>query len=118
TYVLCRHESAAAMMASAEAKLTGKPTVCIASEGPGAVNLLNGLADAHVDRVPVIAITGQVETSKLGGDYKQYIQQETLFSPVSHYSTTVANQEAIGNVLHKAFATAIQRKGVAHLGIC
>ncbi|MGF9826953.1 thiamine pyrophosphate-binding protein, partial [Brevibacillus agri] len=57
-YISCRHESAAAMMASAEAKLTGKPAVCAATMGPGFVNLLNGLADAHTDRVPVIAIAG------------------------------------------------------------
>ncbi len=117
-FVSCRHESAAAMMASAEAKLTGKPAVCTATSGPGTVNLLNGLADAHIDRAPVIAITGQVETYKLGGGYKQFVQQEGMLGPISHFSTTVAHPEAIGNVLHKSFVTAMQQKGVSHLAVC
>ncbi|GAA4710117.1 thiamine pyrophosphate-binding protein [Brevibacillus fulvus] len=116
-FVQCRHESAAAMMASAEAKLTGRPAVCTATSGPGTLNLLNGLADAHMDRVPVVAITGQVETQKLGGDYKQYVQQEPLLSAISHYSTLVAHPEAIGPVLQKAFMIAATRKGVTHLAI-
>ncbi|HZG14272.1 MAG TPA: thiamine pyrophosphate-binding protein [Candidatus Bathyarchaeia archaeon] len=117
-YIQCRHEAAAAMMASAEAKLTGRPAVCTATSGPGFVNLLNGLADAHIDHVPVIAITGQVETYKLGGGYKQYIQQENMLTPISHYSTVVADPRAIGDVLHKAFLTAAQQKGVTHLAVC
>jgi len=116
-FIRCRHEAAAAMMASAEAKLTGKPAVCTATSGPGTVNLLNGLADAHVDRVPVIALTGQVETSKMGGEYKQYVQQEELLAPISHFSTTVVHPEAIGELLYKSFLTAMQKKGVCHLAI-
>jgi len=99
-FISCRHEEAAAMMASAEAKLTGKPAVCTATTGPGTVNLLNGLADAWADHAPVVAITGQVETHKMGGGYKQYVPQ------------------AIGEVLHLAFSTAVQQKGVAHIAIC
>jgi pyruvate dehydrogenase (quinone)/pyruvate oxidase len=117
-FVPCRHESAAAMMASAEAKLSGNPAVCTATSGPGLLNLLNGLADAQMDRVPVIAIAGQVETHKLGGGYKQYVQQEGLLSPISHYTTTVVSQNAVGSVLHHAFVMAMQRRGVAHLAIC
>lgn len=117
-YVACKHESAAAMMASAEAKLTGKHAVCTATMGPGAVNLLNGLADAQTDRVPVIAITGQVETYKLGLAYKQYIPQEDLMRTVSSYTTTVTHPQAVGTVVHKAFVTAMEQKGVAHLAIC
>ncbi|MGG1660227.1 thiamine pyrophosphate-binding protein [Brevibacillus sp. NRS-1366] len=117
-YIACKHEAAAAMMASAEAKLTGRPTVCTATMGPGTVNLLNGLADAHADRVPVVAITGQVETYKLGGAYKQYIPQEDVIRPLACYTTTVAHPQAIGDVLHKAFVAAMHQKGVAHLAIC
>lgn len=117
-YIACKHEAAAAMMASAEAKLTGRPAVCAATMGPGVVNLLNGLADAQTDRVPVVAITGQVESYKLGGAYKQYIPQEDVVRPVSFYTTTVAHPAAVGTVLHKAFVTAVQQRGVAHLGIC
>lgn len=117
-YISCRHESAAAMMASAEAKLTGKPAVCAATMGPGFVNLLNGLADAHTDRVPVIAIAGQVETHKLGGGYKQFVAQEDMIRPISAYQTTVSHPDAVGEALHRAFVTAAQQKGVAHLAIC
>lgn len=117
-YIACKHESAAAMMASAEAKLTGRPTVCTATMGPGVVNLLNGLADAYADRVPVVAITGQVETYKLGGAYKQYIPQEDMVRPLACYTTTVVHPQAIGDVLHKAFVAAMHQKGVAHVTIC
>lgn len=117
-YVPCKHEAAAAMMASAEAKLTGRPAVCTATMGPGTVNLLNGLADAWADRVPVVAITGQVETYKLGGAYKQYIPQEDVMRPICKYTTTVTHPDAIGTVLHKAFVTAAEQRGVAHLSIC
>lgn len=117
-YIPCRHESAAAMMASAEAKLTGRPAVCTATMGPGFVNLLNGLADAHADRASVIAITGQVETYKLGGEYKQFVAQEEMIRPICLYSTTITHPDAIQSVLHKAFVTAMQQKGVAHLAIC
>ena len=117
-YVSCKHEAAAAMMASAEAKLTGRPAVCMATMGPGTVNLLNGLADAWADRVPVVAITGQVETYKLGGSYKQYIPQEDVMRPICKYTTTVTHPDAIGTVLHKAFVTAAEQRGVAHIAIC
>jgi len=116
-FIQCRHESAAAMMASAEAKLTGRPGVCVATSGPGMLNLLNGLADAHTDRVPVVAITGQVETNKLGGNYKQYVPQQGLVAPISHYTTEVAHPDAIAEVLPKAFVVAMSRKGVTHLSI-
>ncbi|MED1854508.1 thiamine pyrophosphate-binding protein [Brevibacillus borstelensis] len=117
-YIACRHESAAAMMAAAEAKWTGRPAVCTATSGPGTLNLLNGLADAYADHAPVLAITGQVETHKLGGPYKQYVPQEDLLRPLCLYSTTVAHPDAIGNVLHRAYVTAGSQKGVAHLAIC
>ncbi|MFD2371959.1 thiamine pyrophosphate-binding protein [Brevibacillus sp. GCM10020057] len=117
-FVSCRHEAAAAMMASAEAKLTGKPAVCAATMGPGTVNLLNGLADAWADQVPVVAITGQVETCKMGGGYKQYVPQEDLMRPLCAYTTTVTHPQAIGEVLHQAFTAAARQKGVAHIAIC
>ncbi|USG63701.1 thiamine pyrophosphate-binding protein [Brevibacillus ruminantium] len=117
-YIACRHESAAAMMATAEAKLTGRPAVCTATGGPGTLNLINGLADAYADQVPVLAITGQVETHKLGSNSKQFVPQEDVLRPISLFTTTVAHPEAIGHVLHKAFVTAGSQRGVAHLAVC
>lgn len=117
-YIPCRHETAAAMMASAEAKLTGQPTVCIATSGPGAMQLLNGLADAYMDRVPVIALTGQVETYKLGGSHVQFIDQERLMSVVSARSEILTHPQTIGDALHRAYLTATERQNVAHLAVC
>jgi hypothetical protein len=76
-----RREDAAAFMASAYAKLTGKPGVCIGTSGPGAVNLLNGIADAAQDRVPLVAVTGQVESTYVGTAYKQYFDHQILSGP-------------------------------------
>ncbi|MGD8191620.1 thiamine pyrophosphate-binding protein [Brevibacillus ginsengisoli] len=116
--ITTRHESAAAMMASAEAKLTHQVAVCIGTSGPGTVNLLNGLADAHMDRVPVVAITGQVDTKWIGSYYKQYLQQQEIVAPISHYSAEVVNPDQIGEVLQRAFVTSKERKGVSHISIC
>ncbi|RNB79212.1 thiamine pyrophosphate-binding protein [Brevibacillus fluminis] len=117
-YIPCRHETAAALMASTEAKLTGQPTVCIATSGPGAAQLLNGMADAHMDCVPVIALTGQVETYKLGGFHKQFIDQQHLLSVVSARSELLTHPEAIGEAMHRAFLTATEQQNVAHLSVC
>ncbi|MET3289849.1 UNVERIFIED_CONTAM: pyruvate oxidase [Brevibacillus sp. OAP136] len=117
-YIPCRHETAAALMASTEAKLTGQPTVCIATSGPGAAQLLNGLADAHMDCVPVIALTGQIETYKLGGFHKQFIDQQHLLSVVSARSELLTHPEAIGEAMHRAFLTATEQQNVAHISVC
>ncbi|NGQ94766.1 thiamine pyrophosphate-binding protein [Brevibacillus sp. SYP-B805] len=118
TFIPCRHESAAAMMAAAEAKLTGLPAVCAATSGPGLLNLLNGLQDAQTDRVPVVAITGQVESYKRGGGYKQYIPQEALLAPLLAFTAEVTHPKAIGEMMQKAFVMAVERKGAAHLAVC
>ncbi|MGE5702701.1 MAG: thiamine pyrophosphate-binding protein [Clostridia bacterium] len=117
-YIPCKHETAAALMASAEAKLTGMPAVCLATSGPGTVQLINGLADAQIDRVPVIAITGQVETHKLGGSYKQYIDQQALVRPVSARTELLVHPQAAGEALSRMYLAAIEQQGVAHLSVC
>lgn len=117
-FIPTRHESAAAMMASTEAKLTQKPAVCLATSGPGTVNLLNGLADAQMDHVPVVAITGQVDSKRIGSHYKQYINQQEVLAAFSHFSVEVTHPDQIGHVLHRAFVTAGQRRGVVHVSVC
>ncbi|HOP74156.1 MAG TPA: thiamine pyrophosphate-binding protein [Bacillota bacterium] len=112
-----RHETAAALMASAEAKLTGELSVCIATSGPGAANLINGLADAKNDRVPVLAITGQVDTSQLGTDTKQYINQSQLLSAVVSYSGLVTHAAACPEVFAKALRMAVALGTVVHIEI-
>jgi pyruvate dehydrogenase (quinone) len=83
-FVQARHEELAAFMATAHAKFTGEVGVCIATSGPGAIHLLNGLYDAKADHQPVVAIVGQQARSALGGDYQQEVDLMSLFKDVAH----------------------------------
>ncbi len=115
-FISVKHESAAALMASAEAKLTGQIGVCTATSGPGAANLINGLADAKSDRAPVLAITGQVDSFNLGTDYKQYLDQNLLMAAVTDYSGLVTAPDSCNDVLVKALRKALVGGSVAHVG--
>jgi hypothetical protein len=84
TFVQARHEEEAAFMACAHAKWTGTPGVCLATSGPGAIHLLNGLYDAKLDHQPVLAIVGQQDRAALGGSYQQEVDLLTLFKDVAH----------------------------------
>ena len=88
-YIGIRHEGAASFACSGFAKLTGKPAACLTIAGPGATNLLTGLWDAKVDRAPVLALTGQVNTQVLGPGAFQEIDLADAFSAVSAFSQTV-----------------------------
>ncbi|MFC4768303.1 thiamine pyrophosphate-binding protein [Effusibacillus consociatus] len=116
-FIAVKHESVAAMMASAEAKLTGKLGVCVATMGPGLGNLLNGLGDAHMDKAPVLAITGQAPTDKIGTDYKQYVDQQELIKPFARYSTLLTHPNATVEVLVKAMHTSLTEGAVTHLSV-
>ncbi len=83
-YVQVRHEEMAAFMASAHAKFTGEVGVCMATSGPGAIHLLNGLYDAYLDHQPVLAIVGQQDRKSLGGHYQQEVDLEVLFKDVAN----------------------------------
>src|SRR5947209_19658188 len=89
-FVLVHHEEAAAFMATAYAKATGKIGVCLATSGPGGIHLANGLYDAKLDHVPVLAITGMQETAVLGTGYQQEVNLDRLFEDATEY-----NQAAI-----------------------
>lgn len=117
TYQPVQTENAAALMASAEAKLTGRLAVCLATSGPGAANLMNGLADAYSDGASVLAITGQVETKKIGRDVKQYIDQQKLYSPIASYSSLLAQPDSLPYVLKKAMVTSLVQGTVSHLSV-
>ncbi|MEG6512653.1 thiamine pyrophosphate-binding protein [Desulforamulus ruminis] len=110
-----RHEETAALMASAYAKLTGQVAVCTATSGPGLVHLLNGLADAQKDGVPVVAITGQVARKDMGTRKKQYIDQQTLVQPLVSYSTLLADPQATVKLMDRAFRSALSKRMAAHL---
>lgn len=116
-FVAVRHESVAAFMASAEAKLTGEIAVCTATMGPGATNLLNGLGDAYSDKVPVLVITGQAPTDKIGTDFQQYVDQQELFKPFAAYSANLSNGDAVVDVMQKAAQVSVQQRAVSHISI-
>lgn len=112
-FVQVRHEEMAAFMACAHAKFTGEVGVCLATSGPGAIHLLNGLYDAKMDHVPVVAIVGQAATMALGGSYQQEVDLQVLFKDVSEYSYTISSTMATRHVVDRAFRTAMGLRGVS-----
>jgi len=110
-----RHEGAAAFAASGYAKLTGRPAACFSIAGPGATNLLTGLWDAKVDRAPVLALTGQVQTQVLGPGAFQELPLASAFDAVSEWSQTVLRRENATELAALAMKHAIVNRDVAHL---
>src|SRR3954453_8780464 len=106
-FVQARHEETAALMAVGHAKYTGGVGVVLSTQGPGAVHLLNGLYDAKLDNVPVVAIVGQQERSVLGSAYQQGLDLQTLFSDATQYVQTVLAAEHAQMVIDRAFRTAL-----------
>lgn len=94
TFVQARHEELAAFMATAHAKFSGEVGVCMATSGPGAIHLLNGLYDAKADHQPVVAIVGQQARAALGGDYQQEVDLLSLFKDVAHEFVQMATVPA------------------------
>ncbi|NQT11238.1 MAG: Rieske 2Fe-2S domain-containing protein, partial [Planctomycetes bacterium] len=115
TFFGIRHEGAASFACSAYAKLSGKPAACLTIAGPGATNLLTGLWDAHVDRVPVLALTGQVNTQVLGPGAFQEIDQASAFKAVAVWSQTVLPTSNHAELMTLALKHAIVERGVGHL---
>ena len=107
-HFLCRHEQGAAFSAVGYARASGKVGVCFATSGPGATNLITGLADALADSIPVVAITGQVATSAMGSDAFQEIDVFGLSLACTKHSFQVTDINDLEKVLHKAFAIALE----------
>src|SRR5437763_2900075 len=105
-FFLVHHEEAAAFMATAYAKATGKLGVCLATSGPGAIHLLNGLYDAKLDHVPVLALTGLQETSVLGTAYQQEVHLPLLYQDVAAYNLMVTNPQQVPGVVDIAIRNA------------
>ena len=115
-FVQVRHEEMAAFMACAHAKFTGQLGVCMATSGPGAVHLLNGLYDAKLDHQPVVAIVGQQARAGLGGNYQQEIDLQTLFKDVAHEFVEVAMvPEQIRHLVDRACRIALAERTVTAL---
>ncbi|WP_299695036.1 thiamine pyrophosphate-binding protein [uncultured Tateyamaria sp.] len=115
-FVLCRNEQGAAFMASVHGRLTGRPGVCLATLGPGATNLVTGVADAQLDHVPLIAITGQGARDRLGRMSHQMIDLEALFAPITKLSRTILMPDDIPASFAEAMRLALDgRPGAVHL---
>lgn len=112
-FVQSRHEELAAFEATGYAKFSGRLGVCAATSGPGAIHLLNGLYDAKLDHVPVVAIIGQTDRSAMGGSYQQEVDLMSLYKDVaSEYLQMVTVPEQLPNVLDRAIRTAVGRRTV------
>jgi pyruvate dehydrogenase (quinone) len=108
-----RHEEMAAFMACGHAKFTGEVGVCLATSGPGAIHLLNGLYDAKLDHAPVVAIVGQQARAALGGDYQQEVDLVTLFKDVAHEYVQMASEPAqIRHLIDRAVRIALSQRTV------
>jgi pyruvate dehydrogenase (quinone) len=116
-FILVRHEESAAFMACAYAKYTGKLGACVATSGPGAIHLLNGLYDAKADNTPVIAITGSTYTDLMNSNYQQDVNLLQLFSDVAVYNTIINNPEQAEMAVDIACRSALSQRGVSHLTI-
>ena len=109
-FITTRHEQGAAFMADVHGRLTGKAGVCLATLGPGATNLVTGIADANMDRAPVVAIAGQVATTRMHKESHQHLDLVNLFRPLSKYSTQIREPEIIPEIVRKAFKQAEAEK--------
>ncbi|WP_433567423.1 thiamine pyrophosphate-requiring protein [Nocardia sp. CA-151230] len=110
-FIQARHEEMAAFEATGYAKFSGNVGVCTATSGPGAIHLLNGLYDAKLDHVPVVAIVGQTARSAMGGSYQQEVDLQSLFKDVaSDYLVEVNVSSQLPNALDRAFRTAVTRR--------
>ncbi len=115
-FIQVRHEEMAAFMACAHAKFTGELGLCMATSGPGAVHLLNGLYDAKLDHQPVLAIVGQQARAGLGGSYQQEIDLVTLFKDVAHEYVQMATDAAqIRHLVDRAIRIALAERTVTAL---
>lgn len=112
-YIGVRHEEAGALAAVAEAKHTGKIAVTLGSAGPGAAHLINGLYDAKIDNIPVLAIIGQVPTELMNRDYFQELPENPMFADVSVYNRTVMTANQLPDVVDTAIRTAYAKRGPA-----
>lgn len=112
-YVQVRHEEAGALAAAADAKLTGKVGAVFGSAGPGASHLINGLYDAQMDHVPVLALLGQVASTAMNYNAFQELNENPMFADVSVYNRTVMTPESFPHVIDEAIKAAYQQKGVA-----
>lgn len=109
-FITTRHEQGAAFMADVYGRLTGHAGVCLATLGPGATNLITGVADANMDHAPLVAIAGQASTNRLHKESHQVLDLEAMFLPITKYSTRIVAPDVITEIVRKAFKVAQTEK--------
>ncbi len=115
-FVLTRHEQGAAFMAEVHGRLTGEPGVCLGTLGPGATNLITGVADADMDRAPLVVITGQADSERLHKESHQAMDVVSMMRPVTRWSQSVIHPDNIPEIVRKAFKLATAEKpGACHI---
>lgn len=110
SFITTRHEQGAAFMADVYGRLTGRAGVCLATLGPGATNLITGVADANMDYAPLVALSGQGATTRMHKESHQVLDLVNMFEPVTKYSTEVREPEVIPEIVRKAFKVAQSEK--------
>lgn len=116
TFVPTRHEQGAAFMADVYGRLTGRAGVCLSTLGPGATNLLTGVADAYLDHAPLVAITGQVSLERMHKEAHQYVDSQGLFQSISKWQSRVVHPDVVPEVVRKAFKIAeTEKPGPSHI---
>ncbi len=117
-FITTRHEQGAAFMADVYGRLTGRAGVCLATLGPGATNLVTGVADANLDHAPMVAISGQASTTRMHKESHQHLDLVNLFRPISKYCTQVIEPETVAEVVRKAFKQAeAEKPGVSFIDL-
>ncbi len=115
-FVLTRHEQGAAFMAEIYGRLTGQPAVCLGTLGPGATNLITGVADSNMDRAPMLVLTGQGSTARLHKESHQIMDAIEMFKPVTKWATSIVNPDTIPEIVRKAVRLArTEKPGAVHI---
>jgi acetolactate synthase-1/2/3 large subunit len=117
-FITTRHEQGAAFMADVYGRLTGKAGVCLSTLGPGATNLMTGVADANLDRAPLVAITGQVGTDRMHIESHQYLDLVAMFAPVTKWNAQIVRPSITPEIVRKAFRLAqTENPGAVHIDL-
>ena len=117
-FIVTRHEQGAAFMADLHGRLTGKAGVCLSTLGPGATNLITGIADANMDHAPLVAITGQASLNRMHKESHQYLDLVALFAPVTKWNTQIKSPDSITEIVRKAFKVAqTEKRGACHIDL-
>ncbi|MBI3010575.1 MAG: acetolactate synthase large subunit [Candidatus Omnitrophica bacterium] len=115
-FIPTRHEQGAAFMADVWGRLTGRAGICLSTLGPGATNLVTGVADANLDKSPLVAITGQVGLNQIHRESHQYLDIVSMFRPITKWNARISSPEAVAEVIRKAFKVAESEKpGATHM---